>query len=101
MSVVIEGRKSNRRHTFAELTQLPHYVYHCFGTGGQLLYIGCTHRPDQRLTWHRGDKARWVDLVAYTRFTVWPDRRKALDMERLAIETELPLFNKTHNRRTA
>jgi predicted GIY-YIG superfamily endonuclease len=81
-----------------ERREFPHYVYRCYDHAGRLLYVGCTYNPVARARQHRAERGPWIAHVARTRWIVWPNRRKALDMERLAIETEAPLFNKAFNR---
>lgn len=71
----------------------PHYVYRCYDEL-DLLYVGCTYSPPARLKQHRAEGKDWISAVARTRLVVFPDRRKALDMERLAIETEHPIHNR-------
>lgn len=93
--------RGQHRTTFTERASLPHYVYRCFDAKGRLLYVGCTYNPVARPKQHRAEKRVWVDMVARTTWTVWPDRRKALDMERLAIETENPIHNKAFKRESA
>lgn len=78
---------------------LPHYVYRCYDADDRLLYVGCSYNPPSRFRQHRSTE--WYGDVARTRLVVFPDRRKALDMERLAIETEGPIHNRQHNRATA
>lgn len=71
---------------------VPHYVYRCYAADGALLYIGCTNNPISRIRGHRKDQP-WGDQIAYVRYTVFPDRRKALDVERGAIWNENPRYN--------
>lgn len=95
------GSRGRHRHSTAARSSMPHYVYRCFDARGRLLYVGCTYNPPARMKQHRAEKREWITKVASTRLTVWPDRRKALDMERLAIETERPIHNKAFNRESA
>ena len=90
--------RGQHRTSMTVRSQFPHYVYRCYDARGRLLYVGCTYNPQARLRQHRADKKQWIRDVARTRFTVWPDRRKALEMERLAIETEHPIFNRAFKR---
>ena len=70
---------------------VPHYVYRCYDMDGVLLYIGCTNQPVYRLSGHRNGP--WGDQIDRIRFTVFPNRRKALDVERAAIWNENPIHN--------
>jgi predicted GIY-YIG superfamily endonuclease len=72
---------------------MPHYVYRLFDVDDNLLYVGCSYRPDLRLRQHRG-RAPWAAEIATVRHTVWPTRSKALEMERKAIAEEDPRHNK-------
>lgn len=71
---------------------VPHWVYRIYDTEGVLLYIGCTNSPVSRISGHRHSQT-WGDQIAHVRYTVFPNRRKALDVERAAIWYENPLHN--------
>lgn len=71
---------------------VPHFVYRCYDASDRLLYIGCSNGPLHRVKAHR-ETAWWGDRIARVRFTVFPDRRKALSIEREAIWAEQPLCN--------
>ncbi len=96
-----DSKRGQHRTSLDERREFPHYVYRCFDAKDRLLYVGCTYNPPARMRQHRAEKRAWVDKVVRTRLTVWPDRRKALDMERRAIETEGPIHNKAFNRESA
>lgn len=94
-----EGRVSGTPRTPISIRQaFPHYVYRCYDAQDQLLYVGCTYNPPVRMKQHKAEGKKWIPKTVRVRFTVFPDRRKALDMERLAIETEGPLHNLKFNR---
>lgn len=103
LNTPVRKRKSKQQSRGSHRTALetrksfPHYVYRCYDSANQLLYVGCTYTPQARLRQHRADGKGWMKDVDRVRFTVWPDRRKALDMERLAIETERPIHNRQFN----
>jgi hypothetical protein len=71
---------------------VPHYVYRCYDAAGDLLYIGCTNSPVYRIKGHR-TSSPWGDRIHTVRYTVFPDRRKGLDVERAAIWHENPRHN--------
>lgn len=95
------GKRGQPRNPIEVRRAFPHYVYRCYDAQDRLLYVGCSYNPVARLRQHKSERKSWVSRVARTRMTVWPDRRKALDMERLAIETEHPLHNRQFSKRAA
>lgn len=76
----------------------PHFVYRCYDAAGDLLYIGCTYNPPQRMHSHSLISA-WFPEVAQVRLLVFPDRRTGFIKEREAIETERPRFNTPRKRK--
>lgn len=81
------------------LADRPHYVYRCWA-GEQLLYIGCARDVEGRIYHHtalcnRGNGIGGPLSRQMTHYTSeeYPNRRAALDAERAAIKTELPLLN--------
>ena len=77
-----------------ELNRWP-VVYRCFGTDGQLLYIGSTVAQVQRLEVHRSSTPWWseVDRVTYEAFQTVTAARIA---EHAAIRSESPIYNEVH-----
>lgn len=71
---------------------IPHYVYRCYDIDGRLIYIGCTNNPRSRFQLHESG-SWWWQFVASQRCTVFPDREKALQVERDAIYDERPRCN--------
>lgn len=71
----------------------PHFVYRYYADDGQLLYVGCTIEPKARHAAHRRSSSWYGDAVRY-RQTVFPSRAYALEVEKLAIQTERPVHNK-------
>lgn len=70
----------------------PHHIYRALDGYGLLLYVGCTVNPDQRLATHRSSSA-WYRFAESIGVGSARGRREALDLERLAIDTEGPYFN--------
>lgn len=70
----------------------PGAVYRCFATDGQLLYVGSSSNPLQRLTDQRSERfwAQEVATVTVTWFASVADARAA---EAAAIAAELPKWN--------
>lgn len=71
---------------------VPTYVYRCYDAAGRLLYVGRSNQPATRITAHR-THAWWGDRIATVRFTVFPNRAKAAEMEGRAIYDECPIAN--------
>lgn len=71
---------------------VPTYVYRCYDSVGTLLYIGCTNQPIQRVETHRRT-SWWGDRFDHVRYTVFPNREKALAVENAAIYAERPICN--------
>lgn len=68
-------------------------VYRCYNAQGELLYVGETNWPKDRMRHHERDKPWWpevdrIDIVWYGSY------REALDAEAAAIAAELPRWNK-------
>lgn len=71
---------------------IPHFVYRCYDRDGRLLYVGCTNNPVYRLQSHAAN-SWWGSKIHSTRLIVFPNRDKALSVERLAIWSEMPRCN--------
>ena len=74
----------------------PTAVYRYFDERVLPLYIGITGDLAEREQGHIS-ASRWMELVASSTVTRYPNRYEALKAERLAIETEHPLFNRQYN----
>jgi predicted GIY-YIG superfamily endonuclease len=70
-------------------------LYRFFNADGALLYVGITHRLNERLSAHKKQKA-W-DEVAQITLQHYPTRELAADAEVKAIQTENPHWNVTHS----
>lgn len=70
-------------------------LYRFFDAEGTLLYVGLTHRLNDRLTAHKRQKA-W-DQVARIDVEHFADRFEAELAEVRAIREESPAWNVTHN----
>lgn len=72
-------------------------LYRFFDAAEQLLYVGISNAPEARRKSHLYSLAEWPQLVAY-RTDEWLDTRLAAEAaEEVAIKTERPRFNGTHN----
>lgn len=72
-------------------------LYRYFDADDDLLYIGISIDPDGRLKAHRHGHAPWVGAAA-RRTIEWHDSRTlALKAEEVAVKTERPAYNGTHN----
>ena len=67
-------------------------VYRTFDTQSQLLYVGCSYDPAERMDEHRRD-SRWFPAMEHYSVEWFEDRDKALDAELTAIQTEKPAHN--------
>lgn len=70
-------------------------LYRFFDADGELLYVGITHRLNERLSAHKKTKA-W-DEVAQIKLEHYPDRLEAELAEIRAIREESPAWNVVHN----
>lgn len=106
----VRAELAARRAELAERNnrETPHYLYRCWDSEGLLLYIGCSNSPEQRIAGHLKNSppsatseqlalqgARWaIDPEAYR------GRDAGRAAEKAAIETESPLLNIHHNKRS-
>ncbi len=67
-------------------------MYRIFNDADELLYVGMTVDPGQRIGDHRGLK-RWWQQVARITLTWFDDRPTAAAAELAAIRDERPLYN--------
>lgn len=67
-------------------------LYRFYGDGGQLLYVGITSNPGNRMAQHGATKSWWEDVRGVS--IEWYDTRSAVAAaERRAIALEKPLHN--------
>lgn len=71
-------------------------LYRYYDDTGRLLYIGITGDLSSRENGHVRSSL-WMQIVASSTVERHPGREDALAAERLAIETEHPLFNRQYN----
>jgi len=71
---------------------LRHYVYRFFDADGQLIYVGCTHKPEQRIAIHQYTMW-WAPQIARTKIKVYADKASARAAEAEAIRNERPRWN--------
>jgi len=74
-------------------------LYRLYNASGDLLYIGVSRHPEQRLAEHRTgpDRFRWIAEVARRGIEWHPSRSEALAAEKGAIQVEQPRYNGTYN----
>ena len=71
-------------------------VYRLWALSGQLLYVGCTGRLEDRLTEHRATKPWWPEVAAVS-IEQHLSRDAALKAEATAIRLEEPTYNTVHH----
>lgn len=93
-----EYKRSRHR---AMMDSLPEFLfreqtlYRLYDEQDNLLYIGVAWDVRQRFYQHKADKVWWNDVVRYELET-YSDRDSVLQAERLAIQSELPAYNKVY-----
>lgn len=68
------------------------HLYRHFDETGALLYVGVSLNTVSRLVDHKRT-AKWFSRLARVEVQRFPTREASLDAERLAVETERPLYN--------
>lgn len=71
------------------------YVYHLYGWGMDLLYIGSTSDVEKRISEHKRDKSWWRE-VTYVRWMQYPNTAMARAVEETLIRLKLPRYNKVY-----
>jgi hypothetical protein len=66
-------------------------LYRHFNATGRLLYVGISDKALMRLTQHR-KLTPWWDQIAHITLMHLPDRATAIVAEKLAIQTEDPIY---------
>ena len=74
----------------------PHVLYRHFDTRGTLLYIGISGDFEKREGNHKS-ASMWRSFLARTAVEQFEEKPEVIAAERVAIETEHPVFNKHHN----
>lgn len=69
-------------------------LYRAFDEDGRLLYVGITIDEFQRLLGDHTLTAKWLDHTARIDIVRYPSREESADVERIAIRTEGPVFNR-------
>lgn len=72
----------------------PVVVYRIFDIRGRLLYVGCSVNLLARIGWHRANQDWWPDVASVTSVE-FDTQVDALAVEREAIRTERPLYNRS------
>jgi predicted GIY-YIG superfamily endonuclease len=72
------------------------YLYRHYHPNGDLLYVGITLSVLDR-TAHHFSEAQWRDLICLIMVEPFATREQALEAEEVAIRTEFPKYNRTHN----
>lgn len=81
------------KRTTVERNELT-WVYKAFNKRGDLLYVGITNNPKNRLREHKDDSIWWEDKDQMT-WDMYETRGQAETAELLSIRTENPVFNIT------
>lgn len=68
-----------------------HFVYRYFDAAGDLLYVGCSHRPEVRLAEHRSMRPGMCAAIAQIKVSGPYCYKTARGIERDAIRTEDPI----------
>lgn len=68
------------------------YVYRLFAASGQLLYVGCTIYPRQRLMDHQ--RKPWGSAITRCSWTGFDSENGAYEYERWIIQFEHPIHNR-------
>ncbi|QAU07146.1 G-I-Y Y-I-G endonuclease [Gordonia phage Asapag] len=68
-----------------------HFVYRYFDADGDLLYVGCSHRPEIRLREHRSTRPGMCAAIARIKVSGPYCYKTARGIERDAIRTEEPI----------
>jgi hypothetical protein len=74
----------------------PTKLYRHWDNMDNLLYVGISKSVLQRLGTHETN-SHWYDKIAKVTIESFPTRKLALAAEKLAIETECPLYNRQYN----
>jgi len=72
-------------------------LYRHYDGDGRLLYVGIAISLHTRTAQHI-DKSPWIRWVALSEAEWYVSKAAALKAERIAIQTERPIFNKDHNK---
>lgn len=72
---------------------MTHSLYRCYGPGDDLLYVGLSVDPDNRLQQHVTQSRWWDEVERVTVHGGFPDRESGRIAERLAIAWEAPREN--------
>lgn len=68
-----------------------HFVYRYFDSAGDLLYIGCSHRPEVRWKEHKTSRPGMCAAVTKVTMAGPYSYTKAREIERAAIRAESPI----------
>lgn len=74
----------------------PTFLYRYFDAASNLLYIGISDKPGQRMHQHMKDKD-WISEMVRSEFETYGSREDALTAEAKAIRKERPKYNVAHN----
>lgn len=72
-----------------------HYVYRVYNSGRELLYVGCTWQPRERL-WQHATNSPWRHEAASVEVDGPMSHRAALNRERELIWSLGPVYNRPH-----
>lgn len=75
-----------------ELTSKLHSLYRFYDADGDLLYVGISATPQQRLVAHMFSRAWWPDIASIT-IEHYPSRSRLEYAEAMVINDEDPVYN--------
>lgn len=73
-----------------------HVLYRHFNNQGDLLYVGRTFSPSQRMKQH-SKRSKWWKRVTKTTYQHYDSFEELIEAERVAIQVEKPKYNKIFN----
>ena len=95
----LEQRITNKALAFIDQNLEPAcYLYRHYHPSGDLLYVGVSLDAVERQRRHMKD-AGWRNMICRIVIEPFETREQALEAEQIAIKSEFPKFNTTHNGR--
>lgn len=79
----------------SDMREKPHALYRVFTKDGDLLYVGCSMTPLNRVTAHC-KRQPWRRLIASVQVEWHETWDKAREAEAVAIRDEMPIWNVHH-----
>ena len=70
-----------------------HYLYRFYNAKGLLLYVGRSTNAIRRMCEHKSENIKWTHQVSLIKIVKFRSVKKAIKMEKDAIESECPVYN--------